>query len=160
MFQHFSERYGTPVALLRLNYAVELRYGVLFDLGRKVFERRPINLSMGSVNVIWQGDANSVCLRAFDLCSSPPSILNVTGPETIPVRQAARRFGELFGIEPIFEGLEAENALLNNAARCHQFFGYPSVTVGEILDWTAKWIAMGGASLDKPTHFEVRNGAF
>ena len=160
MFQHFSERYGTPVTLLRLNYAVELRYGVLFDIGRKVFERHPINLSMGCVNVIWQGDANSVCLRSFALCSSPPAILNLTGPETLSVRQLARQFGEAFGIEPIFEGVEAETALLSNASRCHHMFGYPSVTLGEMTGWVAKWIAMGGAHLGKPTHFETRDGRF
>jgi nucleoside-diphosphate-sugar epimerase len=160
MFEHMSERYGTPITLLRLNYAVELRYGVLFDIGRKVFERRPINLSMGSANVIWMGDANSVCLRSFELCSSPPAVLNLTGPETISVRQVARRFGELLNIEPIFEGVESETALLSNAGRCHRLFGYPAVTVDEIVDWVAKWIAMGGPTLEKPTHFEVRNGAF
>jgi len=160
MFQHFSERYGTPVTLLRLNYAVELRYGVLQDIGRKVFERHPVNLAMGSANVIWQGDANSVCLRAFALCSSPPAILNVTGPETISVRQVARRFGEIFGVEPLFEGIESESALLSDASRCHQLFGYPTVTVGEMIDWIAKWIAAGGPQLHKPTHFEVRDGKF
>lgn len=160
MFQHFSERYGTPVTLLRLNYAVELRYGVLHDIGRKVFERHPINLSMGSANVIWQGDANSVCLRSFALCSSPPFILNLTGPETFSVRQVARRFGEIFGVEPIFEGVESDNALLNDASRCHQLFGYPSVTLGEMIDWVAKWIAAGGPQWNKPTHFEVRDGKF
>jgi nucleoside-diphosphate-sugar epimerase len=160
MFQHFSERYGTPVTLLRLNYAVELRYGVLQDIARRVFERHPVNLQMGSANVIWQGDANSVCLRAFSLCSSPPFILNLTGPETISVRQVARRFGEIFGVEPIFEGVEAETALLNDASLCHQLFGYPTVTLGQMIEWVAKWVASGGPQWNKPTHFEVRNGKF
>ena len=117
--------YGTPVTLLRLNYAIDLRYGVLLDIGQKVFERRPVDLKMGHVNVIWQGDANSICLRSFALCQSPPAVLNLTGPETVSVRWAAQRFGERFGIEPILEGAEAETALLSNAARCHQLFGYP-----------------------------------
>lgn len=160
MFQYFSELYGTPVALLRLNYAVELRYGVLLDIGLKVFERRPVDLSMGAVNVIWQGDANSICLRAFGLASSPPEILNVTGPETLSVRWIAQRFGEHFGVTPVFEGAEAPTALLNNAARCHHLFGYPSVSAEQVIEWVAQWIAAGGAILGKPTHFEVRDGKF
>ena len=160
MFGHFSREYGTPVTLLRLNYAVELRYGVLVDIGLKVFERSPVDLRMGHANVIWQGDANSVTLRSFALCQSPPTVLNLTGPETVSVRWAARRFAEHFGIEPVYEGVESENALLNNAARCHQLFGYPTVSVEQMIEWIAAWIGMGGSSLNKPTHFEVRDGKF
>ncbi|MCL4854557.1 MAG: epimerase, partial [Bryobacteraceae bacterium] len=160
MFQHFSDKYGTPVVLLRLNYAVELRYGVLYDIGRKVFERRPVDLNMGCANVIWQGDANSVCLRSFSLCSSPPAVLNLTGPETISVRQVALQFGAHFGIDPIFEGSEAPNALLNNAGKCHRLFGYPSISVEQLIEWISQWIGMGGATLGKPTHFEARDGKF
>src|SRR5208337_1308046 len=116
IFQFFSERNQTPVTLLRLNYAIDLRYGVLLDIGQKVFERRPIDLTMGHVNVIWQGDANSVALRSFKLCQSPLGVLNVTGPEIVPVRWIAQQFGNRFGIEPVFEGTEADTALLSNAA--------------------------------------------
>jgi nucleoside-diphosphate-sugar epimerase len=160
MFEYFSARYGTRVTLLRLNYAIDLRYGVLLDIGLKVFERRPVNLAMGLVNVIWQGDANSVCLRAFTLCQSPPSILNLTGPETLSVRSIARRFGEHFGVEPIFEGTEADSALLSNAARCHSIFGYPEVSAGQMIEWLVSWIKLGGVMWNKPTHFEVRDGKF
>ncbi len=160
MFQHFSVCHGTPVTLLRLNYAIDLRYGVLLDIGTKVFERRPINLNMGHANVIWQGDANSVCLRSFALCQSPPAVLNVTGPETVSVRWAAQRFGARFGVEPLLEGTESETALLNNASHCHKLFGYPSVAVEQMIEWTADWIGMGGATWNKPTHFEVRDGKF
>jgi nucleoside-diphosphate-sugar epimerase len=160
MFEYFSTRYGTPVTLLRLNYAVDLRYGVLADIGRKVFERRAVNLAMGAVNVIWHGDANSVCLRAFSLCASPPAVLNVTGPETLSVRAIARQFGELFGIEPVLEGSEATTALLSDASRCHRIFGYPEIAAGRAIEWVAAWIAAGGASWNKPTHFEVRDGKF
>jgi len=160
VFQFFSERNRTPITLLRLNYAVELRYGVLLDIGQKVFERKPIDLAMGHVNVIWQGDANSVALRSFGLAQSPPAILNVTGPETVPVRWIAQRFGERFGIEPAFEGTESGTALLNNAARCHRQFGYPTVTVEQMIEWVSDWIGMGGATLAKPTHFERRDGRF
>jgi nucleoside-diphosphate-sugar epimerase len=160
MFTHFSQRYGTPVAILRLNYAVEMRYGVLLDIGRKVFERQTIDLGMGNVNVIWQGDANSVCLRALEYCASPPFVLNLTGPETLSVRWIAERFGHHFGVEPQFSGQEAPTALLNNAARCHQIFGYPTVGPEDLIEATARWIGMGGPTLDKPTHFEVRDGRF
>jgi len=160
MFQHFSSIHGTPVTLLRLNYAVELRYGVLYDIGTKVFNRRPVDLGMGHANVIWQGDANSVCLRSFAIAQSPPAILNLTGPETLAVRWVAKCFGEHFGIEPQLEGTESPTALLNNAQHCCRLFGYPAVSVEQLIEWTAAWIGMGGASLNKPTHFETRDGKF
>jgi nucleoside-diphosphate-sugar epimerase len=160
MFEYGSSRWGTPVCILRLNYAVELRYGVLVDIGTAVFERRPVNLRNGWVNVIWQRDANSVCLRSFALCTTPPKILNVTGPETLSVRSVALRFGEIFGITPVFESQESETALLNNAAECHRLLGTPSVTANDLIDWTARWIKRGGATLNKPTHFEAQDGRF
>ena len=160
IFEYFSQRNHTPVMFLRLNYAIDLRYGVLLDIGQKVFERRPIDVSMGHVNVIWQGDANSIALRSFALCQSPPAVLNVTGPETVPVRWIACRFGERFGVEPAVTGVESETALLSNATRCHRLFGYPTVTVEEMIEWVAEWIGMGGATLCKPTHFETRDGRF
>jgi nucleoside-diphosphate-sugar epimerase len=160
IFEFFSNRNQTAVMLLRLNYAIDLRYGVLLDIGQRVFERRPVDVTMGHVNVIWQGDANSIALRSFALCQSPPAVLNVTGPEIVPVRWIARRFGERFGVEPVLTGTEAETALLNNAARCHRLFGYPSVTVEQMIEWVAEWIGMGGATLAKPTHFETRDGRF
>jgi nucleoside-diphosphate-sugar epimerase len=160
MFEHFSARYGTPGVLLRLNYAIDLRYGVLLDTGTKVFERRPVNLAMGSVNVIWQGDANSVTLRAFELASAPPRILNLTGPELLSVRWIAGEFGKRFGVEPVLEGTESPTALLNNAAECQKLFGYPTVSIAQLIDWTAEWIRIGGSTLNKPTHFDVRDGKF
>ncbi len=160
MLQYFSARYGTPMVILRLNYAIDLRYGVLLDIGTKVFERTPIDVTMGNANIIWQGDANSVALRSFAHASSPPLLLNLTGPETISVRDVALRFGRHFGIEPAFSGTEAPAALLNNAGRCHRLFGYPSVTPDEMIEWVARWIGMGGSTLGKPTHFESRDGKF
>jgi nucleoside-diphosphate-sugar epimerase len=160
MFEYFSQRYGTPVTILRLNYANELRYGVLHDIAERVFERRPIDLSMGYVNVIWQRDANSVALRAFGHCASPPLVVNLTGTEILAVRQLAERFGAVWGIEPIFEGSEKESALLNNARRCEQLFGPPEVSVEQMVEWIAAWVARGGRSLGKPTHYEERKGAF
>jgi nucleoside-diphosphate-sugar epimerase len=160
IFEHFSRRHETPVTLLRLNYAIDLRYGVLLDIGSKVFEGRSVDVTMGAVNVIWQGDANSVALRSLAHCQSPPCILNLTGPETLSIRTLAHRFGEIFGKAPMVEGQEAATALLNNAGRCHRMFGAPSVTVEQMIEWTAHWIMAEGATLNKPTHFESRDGKF
>ena len=160
VFEYFADRYGTKSVLLRLNYAVEMRYGVLADIARKVYGRQPVDVSMGSVNVIWQGDANSVALRSFPLCSSPPAVLNLTGPETLPVRMLAESFGRLFGVEPAFQGSEGESALLNDAHKCCELFGPPPVSVAQVIEWLATWIQTGGASLGKPTHFEARDGRY
>jgi nucleoside-diphosphate-sugar epimerase len=160
ILQHFSALHQTPMALLRLNYAIDLRYGVLLDIATKVFESRPVDLRMGHVNVIWQGDANSVALRALTHCSSPPLVLNLTGPETVPVRWLARQFGRRFGVEPLLEGEEGSTALLNNAAMCHRLFGYPTVSLEQMIDWLAAWVHAGGTTLNKPTHFETRDGRF
>jgi nucleoside-diphosphate-sugar epimerase len=160
IFEHASHRWGTKVALLRLNYAIDLRYGVLVDIARTVFERRPVDLRMPLVNVIWQGDANSVCMRSLAHCASPPFILNLTGPETLSTRWIAEQFAERFGHEPSFTGEESHSALLNNSAKCHRLFGYPKVTPDEMIDWIAEWIVSGGALSNKPTHFQTRDGRF
>ncbi len=160
MFEYGSHTWGTPVTILRLNYAVELRYGVLVDIGRAVYQKRPLNLAMSAVNVIWQRDANSVALRSLLHCQSPPFVLNVTGPETLSVRKIAQEFGVRFKIEPQFAGAEGEHALLSNAGQCQRLFGKPTVSVEQLIDWTADWLAQGGASLNKPTHFQVRDGRF
>lgn len=160
LFEYGSDRWHTPVTLLRLNYAVELRYGVLLDIGLAVKEGRPVDLRMGAVNVIWQGDANSVCLRSFAHCQTPPLVLNLTGPETLPVRYIAERFGAHFGVQPVWQGVESATALLSNASKVQQLFGYPTVAPNDIIDWTAGWIARGGPTLNKPTHFQTRDGKF
>ncbi|MDE0427246.1 MAG: NAD-dependent epimerase/dehydratase family protein [Candidatus Poribacteria bacterium] len=157
---YFSSQFGTPMAILRLNYAIDLRYGILLDIAEKVYAEEPISLEMGNVNVIWQGDANAVALRAFAHCQSPPLILNVTGPETVSVRYLASCFGTLFSKSLRFDGEEAETALLSNASRCHQLFGYPCVSLGQMVEWVAEWVRIGGTTLHKPTHFEVRDGKF
>jgi nucleoside-diphosphate-sugar epimerase len=160
IFEYFCRRDETPVTMLRLNYAIDLRYGVLLDIGSKVFKGQSIDVTMGAANVIWQGDANSVALRSLAHCQSPPFILNLTGPETVSIRAIAHRFGEIFGRAPVVEGQEAATALLNNAGRCHQIFGAPSVTVEQMVEWTARWIMSEGPTLNKPTHFESRDGKF
>ena len=160
MFEYGSAKWGTSVVILRLNYAVELRYGVLVDIAMGVFERRPIDLRMAAVNVIWQGDANAMCLRLFAHCQSPPLVLNITGPETLSVRSIAEEFGRRFGIEPQFSSEEMPNALLSNAKKAHDLLGSPDVTPCEMMDWIANWIKRGGAMLNKPTHFQTRDGKF
>jgi nucleoside-diphosphate-sugar epimerase len=160
MFEYGSRQWGTAVTILRLNYAIDLRYGVLLDIGTAVFEQRSIDLRMAFVNIIWQGDANSVCLRCFAHCQAPPLILNVTGPETLSVRFIAEEFGRQFNVQPNFSSEEMPTALLSNAAKAHQMFGYPPVTSAQMIDWTAAWISSGGPRLNKPTHFEKRDGKF
>ena len=157
---YFSSQFGTLMAILRLNYAIDLRYGILLDIAEKIYTEEAISLEMGNVNVIWQGDANAVALRAFAHAQSPPLVLNVTGPETVSIRYLASRFGTLFNKPPHFEGEEASTALLSNAAQCHQLFGYPRVSLGQMIEWVAEWVRTGGTTLHKPTHFEVRDGKF
>ncbi|MEU6411985.1 NAD-dependent epimerase/dehydratase family protein [Microbispora sp. NPDC046933] len=157
---HFAETHGTRMALIRLNYAVELRYGVLVDLAQKVLAGEPVDLTTGQVNVVWQGYANEVTLRSLLLAESPPYVLNVTGPELISVRQTALALGEALGKEPVFTGEEAPTALLSNASRCHRLFGYPQITPAELIEHTARWVAEGEPLLGKPTKFERRDGRF
>jgi nucleoside-diphosphate-sugar epimerase len=160
MFEYGSSRWGTRTAILRLNYAVELRYGVLVDIALNVFHGRPIDLRTGYVNVIWQRDANSVCLRSLEHCQTPPLILNLTGPERLSVRWVAEQFGSCFGVEPVFLGEKSDHALLNNSAKAHELFGTPAVSAEQMISWISHWIINGGATLNKPTHFEARDGKF
>jgi uncharacterized protein YbjT (DUF2867 family) len=157
---HLAGRSDTPAALIRLNYAVELRYGVLIDIASAVFAGKPVDVSNGYVNVVWQGYANEVTLRALRHTGVPPLVLNVTGPEMLPVREIAGRLGHLLGREPVFTGVEAPTALLSDAGRCHELFGPPDVPVSDLLEWTAAWIADGGPLLGKPTGFQRRDGKF
>jgi len=160
VFEHLSLKHGTPGRLLRLNYAIDMRYGVLHDVAVKVRDGRPIDLSTGHVNVIWQGDANAQALRCLAHATAPMSPLNVTGPETVSIRALAHAFGRLLGKEPMFTGREAATGWLNNAARAHALFGYPAVPLERMIGWTADWIAAGGASLGKETHYDARDGRF
>ncbi|SFB57188.1 Nucleoside-diphosphate-sugar epimerase [Cohnella sp. OV330] len=160
IFEYHSHKYGTPMTMFRLNYAIDMRYGVLLELARAINEGRPIDLTTGYANVIWQGDANAMALRSLAIASSPPAILNVTGPETMSVRWAAGQMSKRLGKEATFEGKESETALLNNASKSHQLFGYPSVSLLQMIDWTAEWVLQGGATWNKPTHFQERKGKF
>jgi len=160
VLEFFSRSQPTPMAILRLNYAIEPRYGVLRDIADKVASRQPIDLSMGRVNVIWQRDANAIALRALQHCAVPPMVLNVTGRPAHPVRWLAGELGRRLGIEPVFRGVEAESALLSDATRCEELFGLPPVGIDEMLDCVASWVAQGGRSLGRPTHYESREGRF
>jgi nucleoside-diphosphate-sugar epimerase len=160
MLEYVSRQYGTPVCLLRLNYAVDLRYGVLVDIGRKMMAGEPIDLSVPLVNCVWQGYANAVALGAFAVTGSPAEILNVTGAEQCRVRELAERLGERLDVVPQFSGREGTSALISDAARCHRLFGPPEVDLEHLLDLVAGWLRAGGRTLDKPTKFHVRDGRF
>ncbi len=155
-----SKVHGTPVVFLRLNYAVDLRYGVPVDIARMLLAGKPVPLQMGYVNFVWQRYANEVALRAFSLAASPPEILNVTGPEKLAVRAVAEQLAQRLGVEPRFSGTPAETAYLSDASRCHELFGPPELTASELVDLVADWILQGGNVWDKPTKFWVRDGNF
>ncbi|HEX2555045.1 MAG TPA: NAD(P)-dependent oxidoreductase [Microvirga sp.] len=160
MFQHFSNVHGTPGRLIRLNYAIDMRYGVLHDVALKVLNGETIDLSMGHANVIWQGDANAAALRCLAHATAPTSPLNVTGPETISIRWLAHAFGRLFGREPVLTGTESPVGWLNNAGRMHAELGYPRVPLMTMIEWTADWLRRAMPTLNKPTHYEVRDGRY
>ena len=145
---------------MRLNYAIDLRYGVLIDIARQVHEGKPVDLSVPAVNVLWQGDANSYAMRSLELCESPARILNVTGPETIQVVRAAEFFARRFNRELLVKGESKGVALLNNAGACHAALGYPTISAEELMEAVANWVGSGGTSLNKATKFQVTDGKF
>jgi len=157
---YWADRHRSPTLLLRLNYAAELRYGVLLDVARQIWHDEPVDVTMGHANVIWQGDACAVALRALAMADVPAVPLNVTGPETVSIRALAERFGALLGRSPRIVGNEQPTALLSNAGHAHALFGYPQVPLGRIVGWVADWVRAGGPTLDKPTKFQVRDGKF
>jgi hypothetical protein len=160
MFEYGSVRNKTEVTLIRLNYSVEMRYGVLTDIALKVKSNEPVDLTMGHFNVIWQGDLNDIVLRSLELASCPARVLNITGAEILSVRQTALEFGKYFGVTPSFENSEAPTALLNNAENAFRLFGRPKTPVNQVIKWIANWINDERELLGKPTHFEVRDGKY
>jgi nucleoside-diphosphate-sugar epimerase len=160
MFDYFSRRDGSPVALLRLNYAIDLRYGVLADIAGKIIRGEPIDLATGYFNCIWQGDANDRILRSLALARSPAEPWNLTGPTACSVRTVATHLGELLDCTPKFQGRERTSALLSDTAKLDALLGPPPTTLRTMLRWTADWARGGGRVLNKPTHFEVRDGRY
>ena len=160
ILEHFSRTLGIPLSIIRLNYAVEMRYGVIHDIAAKVAAGQSVDVSMGNANVIWQGDANAMTIAAFAHAATPPFVLNVAGPELLSVRQIAEEFGRLLEKPVTITGSETGNALLSNGQLGHRLYGYPRVPLQQILKWTAAWIQQGGQTLGKPTHFETRDGKF
>jgi nucleoside-diphosphate-sugar epimerase len=159
LFEHFSHEHSTPGRLIRLSYAIDMRYGVLHDVAQKIVHREPINLAMGYANVIWQGDANDWTLRSLAHCTTPTSALNLSGPK-IRIRNVAVALGKRLGIEPILTGSEAPTAWLIDSSEAYRLFGEPRVSLDKMLDWTADWVSRGGKSLNKPTHYEARDGKY
>jgi nucleoside-diphosphate-sugar epimerase len=160
IFQYFSHKYQIPMLIYRLNYAIDLRYGNLLEIGEMVKNNVSIDLRVGHMNVIWQGDANEIALRSISKCNFPPEILNVTGPETVSIKWVAKQFGRYFKTTPKFLDHESGDCLLNNASKCHQWFGYPRVSLAEMIQMTADWIIVGGSKLNKPTHFQETKGNY
>ncbi len=159
VFEYFSQQFGTHMAMLRLSYALDLRYGVIADLGGKVLRGEPIPLANGYFNAIWQADANELILRSLDLAASPAAAFNLSGP-MLAVREVAERLGKLLQRKPVFEGSESETALVCDTSRLDRLLGAPATPLETVLRWTAHWVSRGGRSLDKPTHFETRDGTY
>lgn len=160
LFQYSSLKYNTPVLIYRLNYANDVSYGVLLEIAKSVNEGRPIDLRMGHVNVIWQGDANEMAIRSLHHCNTPAKVLNIAGPETVSIRWVAEEFGKMFGKFPQFISDEEPTALLSNAAESFRLFGYPRTTLKQMIEILVEWINKGGKILNKPTHFQEREGQF
>jgi nucleoside-diphosphate-sugar epimerase len=160
MFEYFSNLLQTPVTILRLNYAVEMRYGVLVDLADRIWRREPVDVTMGFVNVIWQADASAIAIAALALASTPPLFVNVAGPEELSVRGVCIELARQLGVDVSFTGTESPDALLSNGSRGWELFGTPRVDADRLVSWTADWIRRGGETLGKPTHFESRAGTF
>jgi nucleoside-diphosphate-sugar epimerase len=160
IFQYFSLKNNTPVLIYRLNYANDVTYGVLHEIAKSVKENQPVDLSMGTASVIWQGDANEIAIRCLKHCSVPAKILNVTGPETVSLRWLAEQFGKMLGVTPEFINEERSTSFLSNAAESFRLFGYPKVTLKQMMEVILEWLNEGGKTLNKPTHFSERKGKY
>jgi len=158
--EYAALKHGTRLYISRLFYATELRYGILHDIAWKVWQDVPIDLSMGHVNQIWQGDANAYLARSFPLCESPPAVYNMTGTQTLSVRDLAIGFGRLLERQPTFVGEERPTALLGNTTALVEKLGPPETAIDEVVDWMAHWVRSGGVSHGKPTKYESRTGEF
>ena len=159
-FEYAANTYGTKIFIYRLNFAVDLRYGVLYDMANNIINGKPISLTTPCLNAIWQGSANEIAIRGLLHAASPVCKMNVTGPETVSIRKAASELGQYLGNEPVFEGEEGNDAYLNDASAAMEIFGYPQVSIKTLIRWQAEWLLDGGRGLGKPTHFEERKGSY
>ncbi len=160
VFQYYSESGGTPILMYRLNYAIDLRYGVLHDIAQLICNDQPVDLTMPCFNCIWQRDANDRALRCLERCASPPAVLNVTGPESHDLRETALALADKLGKTVSFTGTPSETTWLSNASKSIALFGPPETSIEDMIEMTATWITLGGSSLGKPTHFEVADGKY
>ena len=160
LFEYHSRKFGTRIVLLRLNYAVDMRYGVLLDIAKAVWTEKPVDVATGYFNCIWQGDANEMIIRSLDLVESPPSIFNLTGPRVLSVGEIAGRFGDLMNRPVRLAGREEQTALLSNPSRLCQKLGEPPTSLDQVLKWTAHWVMSGGRTYGKATHFQARDGKY
>ena len=160
IFQYCAEKTGARFILIRLNYATELRYGVLIDIAQRVFHEEPLDLTTGYFNCIWQRDANDFILRLISKAAAPPAVINLTGVKIISVRETACRFGEVLNRSPRFTGTEAETALLSNAGKMKEWLGPPPTSLEKMMSWTAEWVQRSGRTFGRPTHFETRDGNY
>jgi nucleoside-diphosphate-sugar epimerase len=160
MFEYFSRKFATPGRLFRLNYAIDMRYGVLHDIATRIVQNRPIDVSLGHVNFIWQGDAAAQALRCLAYCDTPTSPINVSGPEILSVRDLAAELGARLGRDPVIAGTEAPTAWLSDTTQAVKLFGLPVVDTRQLIAWTADWVARAMPSLGKPTKYEVRDGRY
>jgi len=160
MFQYFAAKNNTPVLIYRLNYANDVTYGVLLEVAKSVKEKKPIDLTMGTASVIWQGDANEIAIRCLHHCSVPAKILNVTGPEIVSFRWLAEQFGKMLGVAPVFINEEQSTSFIANAAECFRLFGYPKVTLKQMMEIVLEWLNQGGKILNKETHYSERKGKY
>jgi len=160
MFEYFSDKLGVRTSIIRLNYAVELRYGILVDMAKQICDEKPIDVTMGYANTVWQADACAYTLCTLAQADSPPFYLNVTGPELIRCRAVCEQMGRLMDKAVQFSGVESPTALLSSARRAIELYGEPRVNVDQLVRWIAEWLKRGGQTWDKPTHFEVRDGKF
>lgn len=160
IFEHFSKKNGTGITIFRLNYAIDLKYGVISEIGQSILADKPIDVTMGQVNVIWQKDACEMAIRSLFVTSSPANILNITGPETLSIKWISKMLGVALNKEVNFTGNEQDTALLSNASKSHEIFGYPKTTIREMIEVTSAWLLQGGALSQRPTHFQERKGKY
>lgn len=159
VFEYFAIADNTPVLLNRLNYATDLRYGVLYDIGSKIWNDEPVVTGVDYFNIIWQGDAVNYALLALQKVSSPATILNISG-SILSAKEVVEEMGVIMKKTVRFKSTCQGLSLITDVSKLLNWFGAPSVSSKELIRMQAEWIMQGGKSLNKPTHFEVDDGKF